>query len=179
MKTLFCIVGRTASGKDSLTSSVIDELNLKQVISYTTRPKRINEENTHIFIEEKEFENYKNDIVAYTEINGYKYFCTKEQLLESDIYIIDPNGVDYLKKQNLGLKLITIYVNVDYDTRYQRAINNRKDDVEVFIKRNLSENAQFENFEKNRLYDYMVTNLDFESSKKELKEIIFSERNKK
>ena len=100
-------------------------------------------------------------------------------MLESDIYIIDPNGVDYLKKQNLGLKLITIYVNVDYDTRYQRAINNRKDDVEVFIKRNLSENAQFENFKKNRLYDYMITNLDFESSKKELKEIIFSERNKK
>ena len=31
-------------------------------------------ESDHIFINDNDVEKYKNDIAAYTEINGYKYF---------------------------------------------------------------------------------------------------------
>ena len=48
-KTIFCVLGRTASGKDTLVADICAKHNLKQLISYTTRPKRSENENTHIF----------------------------------------------------------------------------------------------------------------------------------
>ena len=98
MHKLFCIVGRTGAGKDTITNAVADKFNLNVVKSYTTRPKRSVDEDTHIFIKPEDFELYQNDIVAYTEINNYKYFCTRQQLDDADFYIIDPNGIDYLTK---------------------------------------------------------------------------------
>ena len=91
MHNLYLIVGRTASGKDSLTRAVAAKLNLSILSSYATRPRRPGETNEHIFITPEEVEQYKNDFVAYTKIGDYEYFSTKQQLLESDFYIIDPN----------------------------------------------------------------------------------------
>lgn len=81
-KKIFCIIGRTSSGKTSLAKEVAKQLNLKVVKSYTTRPLRPGEtesESDHYFISEKDYPKYKNDIVAYTEINGYRYFTTEKE----------------------------------------------------------------------------------------------------
>ena len=125
MHDLFLIIGRTASGKSSIANLVASEMKLSVLKSYTTRPMRPGEEHCsdHIFIKEDEFQIYKNSIVAYTEINGYKYFCTKNQLMKADIYVIDPDGYDFLSKQNIaGLRLHPIYISVDSQTRKERFI---------------------------------------------------------
>ena len=46
-KNLYCIVGQTASGKDSLVNDIVasDPTHFNTICSYTTRPKRSNEEN--------------------------------------------------------------------------------------------------------------------------------------
>ena len=57
MKTVFFIVGRTASGKDSLTNAVAQDLNMKVLKSYATRPMRKDDPKdveSHIFIKPKE-----------------------------------------------------------------------------------------------------------------------------
>ena len=94
----FLFVGRTASVKSSISKAVGDKMGLKQVVSYTTRPMRKNEKDgsDHIFISDNELNTYKDDIEAYTEINGYKYFTTFDIIDHSDIYVIDPNGSDNL-----------------------------------------------------------------------------------
>ena len=41
MHTVFCIIGRTASGKSTIVNAVAKDLNLKILKSYTTRARRM------------------------------------------------------------------------------------------------------------------------------------------
>ena len=122
---LFCIIGETASGKDTLTKKLCEDTNMKQVISYTTRNRRDNEGDTHIFVDNSVYEQMKSDdkIAAYTEINGNRYWSTIDQLYDNDLYIIDPIGMKSL--EDLGLEDIdycSIYLNVPSDIRLDRAL---------------------------------------------------------
>ena len=167
MHNLYLVVGRTASGKDSLTRAVAKKYNAKILSSYTTRPKRPGETDEHIFITPDDVVKYQNDIVAYTKIGEYEYFCTKQQLLTSDFYIIDPNGVEYLKdkmKNMEDIELHIIYIAADYVTRKHRALSNRKDKEEVFDKRCAAEEDQFINFECNQGWHKRIQNNNFDQA---------------
>ena len=88
MKTLFCVLGRSGAGKDTVVDRVCQLTGMKKVCSYTTRPKRINEGDTHIFIRPEDVDKYKDDIIAQTVIGDVEYFATVTQVLNSDFYII-------------------------------------------------------------------------------------------
>ena len=146
---LICIVGRTGSGKDYLAKK-FEEKGLKQIKSYTTRPKRNENEDTHTFITKEEADKI-TDKIAVTEINGYEYFATHSQVKENDIYIIDPNGLKVLCENLKDESMIVIYVKADDEERKKRAIDRADDEekeLEIFNKRNESENEQFTEFEK-------------------------------
>ena len=175
MHNLYLVVGRTASGKDSLTRAIADKLNLKILSSYATRPKRPGETTEHIFISPEDIEQYKDDIVAYTKIGEYEYFSTKQQLLESDFYIIDPNGVEFLQKKlkNIeGIEIHIIYIAADYITRKHRALNSRKDNLEVFEKRCAAEEDQFIDFECSQGWHKRIQNNNFDQALKEFEQYI-------
>lgn len=180
MHNLYLIVGRTASGKDSLTKTIAKKYNLKVLSSYSTRPKRPGETDEHIFINTEDVVKYQNDIVAYTKIGDYEYFSTKQQLLESDFYIIDPNGVEYLQEKikNIpNIELHIIYIAADYVTRKHRALNNRKDKEEIFEKRCVAEEDQFINFECNQSWNKRILNIDFNYALKEFEKYITTTNN--
>lgn len=175
MHNLYLIVGRTASGKDSLTRAIAEKLNLKILSSYATRPKRPGETNEHIFITSEEVEKYKNEFVAYTKIGDYEYFSTKQQLLESDFYIIDPNGVAFLQEKikNIpNIELHIIYITASYETRKQRALSKRLDDKIVFEKRCISEDKQFIDFECEQKWHKRIENQYFDQALFELEQYI-------
>ena len=114
-KLVFLFIGRTASGKSSLARYMCEALELKQVKSLTTRPPRDGEitgSEDHYFISKDIFNkiNQKCTFAAYTEINGYKYATTVEELRHSDIYVIDPNGVKYLK-EHLQIYFLYLFLN--------------------------------------------------------------------
>ena len=92
---LICLMGRTASGKDTLATKLCERTGLKQIISYTTRERRVNEGDTHIFISDEEYQSIEDSgqIAAFTQIGPYKYCCTISQLYENDVYVIDPIGL--------------------------------------------------------------------------------------
>ncbi len=169
--TVFLIVGESASGKDTLTAKLKED-GYKVLCSYSTRPRRVDEVDTHIFIKPEEVRQYK-DIIAYTKIGDYEYFSTYKQLLESDVYIIDPFGVSCLK-QRVGddIRIVTIYINVPKDIRIERALSIRKDNVDEAYKRFNAEREQFENFKLNAQFDYSISNLDVDKAYKILKNII-------
>lgn len=185
MKKLFCIIGRTCSGKTSLAKTVAASFNMNVLRSYTTRPKRDGESeysSDHIFISEDDVKLFKGKIAAYTEINGYKYFVTKDMILESDIYVIDPNGykmlTEYVKEKGLKIELIPIYIDVDVadqERRYRARGNTR----EQFWERYKSEAEQFSKFEEwmkdcESDYVYVIKNIDFQYSVKKMKEYIYN-----
>lgn len=177
MHKVFCIVGESASGKDSLANRLCEELGLKQLISYATRPRRDGEGETHIFITEDDVKYYTDNMIAYTKIGEYSYFATIKQLYESDIYVIDPNGVDYMRhiaayKGVEDIDFVTIYINTPENLRTERALNSRKDNIETYYARVLSEHGQFTAFRADAKFDYALLNKDFDKAYSVIKHII-------
>ena len=78
------ILGRSGTGKSTLEQLLCQTYNVKAIKSYTTRPKRSQDEDNHIFITKDEINNYPNKI-ATTTINDNFYFATKEQLDELEL----------------------------------------------------------------------------------------------
>ena len=161
---LLCLMGKTASGKDTLANKLCERTGLRQIISYTTRERRVNEGDTHIFISDEEYHGLEAEgqIAAFTQIGPYKYCCTINQLYENDIYVIDPVGVQHLRELNLpNLRLVTVYVNTPDDLRKERALNKRGDDRLTFMKRDMAERDQFRSMLRNADFDYSVSNIEW------------------
>lgn len=174
---LFCIMGESASGKDTLTNRLCNETGLKQIISYTTRHRRNGEGDTHIFVDDSMYEQMQDKLAAYTEINGAKYWTTLDQLYDNDVYIIDPNGLKTL--EDLGLKdidLCSIYINVPLDIRMYRAMN-RGDELSTFLARTTDEAKQFITMKSYGGFDYAISNLNEDKAYSILKHIVETVQN--
>ncbi len=160
---LLCILGRTSCGKDTLVQKLCERTGLTAITSYTTRPRRINEGDTHIFSTREEYEQTQinGNVAAYTEIAENIYWTTIDQLYEHSVYIIDYKGIETLRKLNLpNLRLVTIYINTPDDIRKERAINKRGDDRLTFMKRDMAERDQFRAMLRNADFDYAISNID-------------------
>lgn len=149
----YLIVGRSGVGKDYISQMLVDN-GLRAVKSYSTRPKRTKNEDTHIFITKEEAHTF-NDKVAKTIINGYEYFATASQVKESDIYIIDPKGLYELINNMPEEEFTILYITVKNKELHRRMAINRGSDkdkeAEIFDSRFLDENKQFTEFE-NKLH---------------------------
>lgn len=159
--TVYCVLGRTGSGKSTVTKEAANKLNMKVLKSYTTRQRRENEtdENCdHTFISPDEVEQYRNDMIAYTERVGYCSFATKQQLLDNDFYIINPTGYYELKlkTKDMDVELVTIMVNVPYNDLRQRA--KKRGDYDAWQANYIKESEEFSSFEKSHLVDYFILN---------------------
>lgn len=162
--TLLCVMGRTSSGKDTLVNKLCERTGLRVITSHTTRPRRTNEGDTHIFSTRDVYEQMKaeGNIAAFTEIAGNIYWTTIDQLYQNDIYIIDPYGVKTLRDLNLpDLHIVTVYINTPDAIREERALNQRGDDKSKFRTRDFAERGQFREMLKNADFDYAVCNIDF------------------
>jgi guanylate kinase len=161
---LLCIMGRTACGKDSLVNKLCELTGARQIISYTTRPRRDNEGETHIFVDDVQYQEMQESgiIAAFTQIGEYKYWTTIDQLADADIYIIDYEGLKTLRKLNLpNVRLVSIYINTPDEIRKERAIGQRGDDKIKFRARDLAEKTQFREMLKEADFDYAISNIDF------------------
>ena len=171
---LFCVLGESASGKDTLTRKLCEEFGLKQIVSYTTRAQRPGEVDTHVFVDESVYYDMREsgNIAAYTYINNCHYWSTIDQLYENDIYIIDADGLKTL--EDLGLEdidLCSIYINVPFEVRLERAIA-RGDGYETFTNRTASELYQFVKMKAHGGFDWAVNNLNSDKAFEVLKKII-------
>ena len=167
MKKLFCIIGETARGKDTLAKILENDYGLRQVVSYTTRPIRPGEKDgrEHYFIFDDQADDMmdfmSDEIVAFTQIGKYRYFATKEELLASDIYIIDPVGLDslkdYVRRNKLNISICAVYITCSDEIARKRAIE-LGDNIDIFEKRSEDERIMFEQFDALEAYDYKYTN---------------------
>ena len=163
-KTIITIAGRTAAGKSIIAKKLAERLGLTVLKSYTTRAPRPDEianpaDADHIFVSEAEYDKL-TDIIAETCINGNRYCTTKEILKDSDCYVIDPDGLSYLKK-NLepGFRLAQFYVYADEDIRKKRFMERGKSESEFRV-RSDAEDKQFADYEDEHGYDIIIFNND-------------------
>lgn len=105
MNKLLCFIAPSGVGKTTLAEALRED-GLKQVYSYTTRPKRSEDEVGHVFVNDEEFKQL--DLIAYSFYNGYHYGATKEQVDNADIYVIDVVGLLELKEKYKDRPIIAV-----------------------------------------------------------------------
>lgn len=128
-RPLICLIGESGSGKTTLANTLKKDYGLTVVESYTTRPKRTENETGHIFVSNKEFKKLHN-IVARCTYNGYRYCATKMQIETSDVYVVDPVGLDSLKRNvTFKRRIVAVYVSCSETARKQRMLD-RGDSIE-------------------------------------------------
>lgn len=136
MEKIFCILGKSSSGKDTLVSMTSEELKMPIATSFTTRPKREGEVEgrEYNFITDEEFKDlYKKDMLAeFTSYNiadvGVSYYgLTKEELEKGKhtLVIVNPDGLQQLINI-YGDKVVTILVECDGIERLERSIKRDK-----------------------------------------------------
>jgi guanylate kinase len=175
-RRIICIMGETASGKDTISKYIMKNFGVQPVVSFATRPMRDGEVNgrEHVFITPEKMAEIRKtqDVFAYTKIedktktnvDGYEYCATLQTLPEGDIiYVIDPNGVNYMKNSPAimeKVELLVLYIYVPYEIRKERAQKSRSD-FERFETRCKQEEVQFRTMLEEKNYDYIIENLDY------------------
>lgn len=151
----YLIIGRTASGKDTLAKMLRADYGMTLVKSSTTRPKRSDDEDTHIFVtaEEAAAETHK---VAQTEIDGHEYYATYKTVNEADIYVIDPEGARELSHNMPHVDFHIVYLSASPEAREKHFIERAcagdgsltEDEArELFRARDAAEDKRFSAFE--------------------------------
>jgi len=145
----YLIIGRTGTGKDTL-ADMLQEKGLKRVVSYTTRPRRTPDENTHIFVTKEEADKI-TDRAAEKTINGYEYFATKDQVKNANMYIIDPDGARQLTQSMPEEAFMIVHVKADPSASMKHAAMRAEDpekEEEIVRQRVASEDQEFSEFEQ-------------------------------
>jgi len=175
---IVCLVGESGSGKSTVVECLERE-GYNYIKSYTTRPKRSENENGHIFVDEEYFKNkynnerFKEKLIAYTEFNEYKYWSTEEQYKDKGIsvYTVDPSGASELKNNTKNCEVIVIYLRVDAEERFNRMEKSRGRD-HALNRLNYDRKVDIFNIIP---CDYVVNgNRTIEEIVKDIKGIIFS-----
>lgn len=161
-KFIFLIVGCSGSGKTSITEQLEKRYGLKSIQSYTTRPKRYDDETGHTFVSNEEFDKLA-DMVGYTEFAGNRYCATAEQVENNNLYVIDPKGVDFFMKAYNGSKTPkVIFINSDLTTRYERMKSRAEENGSTYMEAVKSSLERITN-DVAEFYDYIhsQTQIDY------------------
>lgn len=170
MKYLYCLIGKSGVGKTTIATALYHEFGLKSIDSYTTRPPRSENEIGHIFLTNEEFEKIKPELVAYTFFDENHYGVTLNQIEESDIYVVDWDGFEYLKNNYKGEKIIkSIFLNAKNDVLLKRMLKRKNDPLEAQIRIN-HDKIKFAKIRKK--CDYCIENTIVTKTIKEIKLII-------
>lgn len=172
-KGIFCIIGESGSGKTTIVTELCDKYGFKQIDSYTTRPKRTEDEIGHIFVNQEAFDKLKPYIVAYKNFNGFDYGATEQQVNTCDLYVVDYDGLKYLKEHYKGSKkVVSIYIGTTMSQRIQR-MTDRGDTEGNIIGRLINDEKEFKDVKYN--CDYIIHNDDLNTSVKLVYEIMQKE----
>ena len=169
---IFCLMGKSSSGKDTIFKNLLkdEELNLKPVIQYTTRPIRLNENQglEYHFVAEELLAHYRKigkiiEQREYATINGRWSYCTVDDgqidLVQDNYYLLIATLESYKNLQNYfgACNLIPLYIEVDDGVRLARALDREKQqsqpNYEELCRRFL---ADSNDFCKQKLEDYGV-----------------------
>ena len=158
---MLILVGASASGKTEIAKELLKSFNISKVVTHTTRPKRINETNDidYHFVNKDTFLSLlnKNRFVEHSLYNGNYYGCSKDEIGDNKVVILDPNGLKAFNRLN-DKRIVSVLILTDEKTRYQRMIS-RGDSLENVKKRIENDRISFDikNIDK---VDFVVKNED-------------------
>jgi len=140
MGKIFCVMGKSATGKDTIYQKLLNEskLDLKRIIPYTTRPIREGEVpgREYFFCTEEDVQKMDEEgriveLRAYDTVYGvWKYFTVDDGniQLDKENYILIGTLEAYTKiRDYFGVEhVVPIYIEVEDGERLLRAIAREK-----------------------------------------------------
>lgn len=140
MGKLFCLMGKSSCGKDTIYKRILSDgiLPLKTLVSYTTRPIRSGETDgvEYYFLTEQQLEALEQEdkiieLRSYHTIHGiWKYFTVNDHQIDLDKnnYLIIGTLESFRKLREFfgSNKLVPLYIEVDSGERLQRALNRER-----------------------------------------------------
>ena len=171
MGKIFYLMGKSASGKDSIYKKIQSQLpNFTSIVIYTTRPIREGESNgvEYFFVGDSEVEKLQKEgkiieLREYNTVHGiWKYFTVDDGQFDSEAHLLAIGTLEsYVKlKEYFGEeKVVPLYVEVEDGIRLERALTRERSQkqpkYEEMCRRFL---ADAEDFSQEKLHQAGVKN---------------------
>lgn len=140
MGRVFCIVGKSSSGKDTIYKELLQNpsLHLKRIVPYTTRPIRAGEQEgvEYYFstVETMDYLQKENRIIecrSYDTVYGpWYYFMAKDSQidLEKNDYLVIGTLESYTRIRDYfgNDRVVPVYIDLDDGERLSRALEREK-----------------------------------------------------
>ena len=161
MGKIFCLMGKSSSGKDTIFKEIKEDkdLNLKPIVSYTTRPKRINETQgiEYFFINKEQLNKFEEDNKViekrvYHTVHGDWFYCTINDgqiNLEENNYLLITTLEAYksIKEYYGDDKVYPFYIDIEDGMRLERALTRERKQAnpnyDELCRRFLADNRDF------------------------------------
>ena len=166
MGKIFYLMGKSASGKDTIYKKVKEQMpELKQVVIYTTRPIREGEHDgvEYFFVDDGKLDKLQQlgkviELRAYNTVHGvWKYFTADDGQFDSQEHLIAIGTLEsyvQLRAYFGNEKVVPIYIEVDDGLRLERALSREREQkqpkYEELCRRFLADSKDFssENIQK-------------------------------
>ena len=138
MGKIFYLMGKSASGKDTIYKKVKEQLpELKTIVIYTTRPIREGEHDgvEYFFVDNNRLQELQQagkviELREYNTVHGiWKYFTADDGQFDREDHLIAIGTLEsyvQLRKYFGDEKLIPIYIEVEDGLRLERALSREK-----------------------------------------------------
>ena len=141
MSKIYCIIGKSATGKDTLYKRLLadGQISLKTITSYTTRPVRSGEREgvEYHFTDIPGFERMKAEgkVIEYrcyhTVLGDWYYFTADDGQIDLSgnqdyLFIMTLEGYEGLRNHFGNDAIVPIYIEIDSGEQLSRALNRER-----------------------------------------------------
>ncbi|MBF0318827.1 MAG: guanylate kinase [Nitrospirae bacterium] len=180
---LYIISAPSGTGKTTLCGEVIKRIpNLKESVSYTTRPPRSGERNdiNYTFVDVETFKSMlsADEFIEWAEVHQNYYGTSIKRIKEiqesgSDVLLdIDTHGARQIRAKHIDA--IYIFILAPSLETLRTRLDKRKTEDEISINRRLGKAR--DEIKECLFYDYIVINGDLRQAADDLTAIILSNR---
>ena len=195
MGKIYCVMGKSSSGKDSIYSRIMQQGNpaLLRIVPYTTRPRREGETDgrEYVFTDETHVQQLESagkviELRAYHTVYGiWKYFTVDDGRIDlsahSYLYIVTLEGYQKIQRYFGSSRVVPIYIEVEDGERLSRALNRERmqesPKYEELCRRFL---ADAKDFSEEKLNEAGITrrfvNQDLDETEEEIRRVILENR---
>lgn len=186
MGKIIALLGRSASGKDTLLGKLITDLSFNRVLPVTTRPIRPGEADgvTYRFLTVADFKQ-KEANGEFIETRSYNtlyngnpdvwYYATSRDSIDLSrgnyAAIVDLNALDALRRE-FEKDLLAVYVTVPEDIRRKRCMSRGDFSREEWERREADDDKKYTDEALSQKIDFTVENIDVDSTFENLKNFL-------